>query len=201
NQRALEAVRLWPRAPRDVSACDTSVEIFGQRLAMPLAVAPIGLANLVWPGMDLRLAQAAAAGGIPYVLSTASTTLIEDSAAQAGALRWFQLYTSTDMAITDDLLARARASGFSVLVVTVDVATPGRRYRDLANGFRLPMPMGPSFWAQIIRCPAWAAAALRAPVPSVVNIERYAPARGAQSLAAFMATQVSASVDLDMIAR
>lgn len=201
NRQALDAVRLWPRAPRDVSACDTSVEVFGETLPMPLAIAPIGLADLVWPGMDMKLASGAAAGGIPHILSTAASTTIEDVAAQAGAHRWFQLYTSTDPAITDDLLSRAAAAGYRVLVVTVDVAAPGRRYRDLANGFRLPMAMGPAFWAQLARCPAWALAALGRPVPRIVNLERYAPESGAQSLAAFMAAQISASVDLDAIRR
>lgn len=199
NRLALDAVRLWPRGPRDVSVCDSSVEIFGERLSMPLGVAPIGLANLIWPGTDISLARSAADCGIPYVLSTSSSTLIEDIGKEAGPLRWFQLYVSKDSSINKDLLRRASEAGFSVLVVSTDVPAPGRRYRDLANGFKLPMAMGPSFLAQILRCPAWARAMLKSRAPSIVNLKKYTSLEGSQSLAAFMAAQISSAVDLSVI--
>lgn len=201
NTARLQAIRMMPRGPRNIEKRSSAVTLFGRSYSMPLGIAPIGLANLFWPGCDVALARAANAAGIPHVLSTAASSLIEDVAPAAGENGWFQLYTSKDDAITEDLMSRAERAGYKVLVVTVDVASPGKRRRDLRNGFRLPMPMGPKFVAQIARCPAWALGAFGKPIPRIVNLERYAPKGGAQSLAAFMAAQISPMVDLDQIAR
>ena len=201
NVARLREIRMLPRGPRNIAGRAIKARLFGRDYAMPLGIAPIGLANLFWPGTDIALARAAKEADIPHVLSTAASTMLEDVAPAAGGNGFFQLYTSRDDAITEDLLKRAEEAGYEVLIVTIDVAMPGKRRRDLRNGFRLPMPMGPKFALQVARCPSWAFASLGQPVPRIVNLERYAPASGAQSLAAFMAAQISPMVDLDQIVR
>lgn len=201
NITRLNDIQMIPRAPRDIADRSSAVTLFGQDYALPVGIAPIGLANILWPGMDLALAKAARKANIAYVQSTASSSLIEDIAPAAGNMGWFQLYTSKDDSITEDLLTRAETAGYRTLVVTVDVALPGKRRRDLVNGFALPMKMGPKFASQLITRPVWLRAALGQPVPRIVNLQRYAPATGAQSLAAFMAAQISPSVDMDQISR
>lgn len=201
NMSRLSDIRMLPRGPRDVSSRQSGVRLFGKDYAQPFGISPIGLANLFWPGTDIALARAARQAGIPHVLSTAASTMLEEVAPETGGMGWFQLYVSKDDAITDDLLRRAEAAGYEVLVVTVDITQPGKRRKDIRNGFTLPMPMGPRFMAQLAARPSWCLAAFGKPVPKIVNLERYAPSDGAQTLAAFMAAQISAAVDLDQIAR
>lgn len=201
NTSRLAALRMLPRGPRDVSRRTTEVQILGRTYSMPLGMAPIGIANLFWPGTDLAMAHAAREAKIPQILSSAASTRIEEIGRVLDGTGWFQLYASTNDEISEALLSRAERAGFEVLVLTVDVALPGRRWRDLRNGFRLPMPMGPRFLAQLAARPAWLAASAGRPVPKIVNFEDYAPSGGAQSLPQFMASQISPEIDLDAVAR
>jgi (S)-mandelate dehydrogenase len=104
---------------------------------MPLAIAPTGLNSIFWPKGDIVLAQAAARAGIPFILSTASNSSIEDVAAHSDGDRWFQLYV-VQRELAANLTHRARDNGYSTLVLTTDVAVNGNRERDLRNGFASP---------------------------------------------------------------
>lgn len=195
NRDAFARVELLPRALIDCERRDASVTILGQRFEWPFGIAPIGMANLVWPGADEALARCAAKAGIPYVLSTAGTTSIETIASIAPQ-SWFQLYVGRDQPIVDSLVARADAAGLPVLVVTVDVPAPGKRVRDLANRFSLPLRPDARMALDLIRHPSWALATLRAGAPRFANLERYGDKNASpQSLAALMAGQTSARLD------
>jgi (S)-mandelate dehydrogenase len=204
NLEALARVRLAPHVLYGSESCDTSVELFGRRWALPIAVAPIGLANLVRPGADLSMARAAARVGIPFILSTAATTSIEDAAVAAPDL-WFQLYVGREPAIVEDLLVRAQRAGVRTLIVTVDLPAPGKRVRDLNNRFVLPLRPSLAMAADLISCPRWTLALLAEGTPRFANLERYAPAgSSAQSLANLMASQSSPRLNwalLEMIRR
>ena len=139
NVDAFDRIRLVPRALVDISQIDLSRELFGRRYGLPFGFAPVGFANLIWPGADEALARAAAAADIPYALSTAGCTSIERIAAVAPKNAWFQLYVLKDDKVNDDLVARAAAADNEVLLVTVDVPVNGRRLRNLRNGFSLPL--------------------------------------------------------------
>ena len=136
---------------------DMSVELFGKRYAAPLGVAPTGLANLARSGADVMLARAAAALNLPFVLSTAATTTIEAVAAAVPHHTWFQLYMPKDRGIGYDFVDRAAASGITVLMVTVDIAVPGRRNRDVRNGFSLPLRWDFGMVLDLLRHLAWGA--------------------------------------------
>ncbi len=134
NVDDLKRVALRQRVLRDVSDLDLSTEIFGQKLALPVALAPIGLAGLNARRGECQAARAAESAGIPFTLSTVSACNLEEVAATATSPFWFQLYMIRDRAFMRDLMARARAVGCSTLVFTVDMPVPGSRYRDYHSG-------------------------------------------------------------------
>ena len=202
NTAAFDALRLVPRAGRDVAARDTSVTLFGRRWAMPFGVAPTGLADLARPGADLAIARAAAAADIPFILSTTATTDIETVARAIPDHLWFQLYMPADRAIGHDLVRRAREAGAAALVVTLDVPAPGKRERDLRNGFALPLRFGPRRLLDFASHPAWAWRMARAGAPRFASLIPYAPpGAGSTSLAAFMARQITADLTWEEVAR
>ncbi|GAA4197079.1 lactate 2-monooxygenase [Microbispora amethystogenes] len=142
NREALDRWRIVPRMLRDVRGRDLSVTVLGRRLPAPLALAPIGVLSIMHPDAEPAAARAAAALGVPFVLSSASSTPMEEVAAAMGdGERWFQLYWGRDREVTLSFLARARASGFSVLVVTLDTPLLAWRPRDLDQAY-LPFLRG-----------------------------------------------------------
>ena len=195
NRAAFDACTITPRVLRDVGVRDMSVELFGNRYAAPLGIAPTGLANLARGGADVMLARAAAALNLPFVLSTAATTTIEAVAAAVPHHTWFQLYMPKDRGIGYDFVDRAAASGITVLMVTVDIAVPGRRNRDVRNGFSLPLRWDFGMVLDLLRHPAWALDMLASGAPRLANWEKYAvAAASAGSLAAMQANQIDASM-------
>ncbi|GAB3137750.1 lactate 2-monooxygenase [Microbispora hainanensis] len=142
NREALDRWRIVPRMLRDVRERDLSVTVLGRRLPAPLALAPIGVLSIMHPEAERAAARAAAATGVPFVLSSASSTPMEDVAAAMGdGERWFQLYWGKDREVTLSFLARARAAGFTVLVVTLDTPLLAWRPRDLDQAY-LPFLRG-----------------------------------------------------------
>jgi L-lactate dehydrogenase (cytochrome) len=134
NVSDLETIALRQRVLRNVSALDTSTELFGQQLAMPVMLGPIGLAGLSARRGEVQAARAAEAAGIPFTLSTVSACAIEEVVRGTSRPFWFQLYMIRDRAFMKDLLERAKAAGCSALVFTVDMPVPGSRYRDVRSG-------------------------------------------------------------------
>jgi L-lactate dehydrogenase (cytochrome) len=134
NIADLEAIALRQRILTDVSRIDLSTDLFGQRLAMPVALAPIGLAGLNARRGEVQAARAAGKAGIPFCLSTVSACPIGEVAAGTDAPFWFQLYMIRDRGFMRDLMAQAKDAGCSALVFTVDMPVPGSRYRDYRSG-------------------------------------------------------------------
>jgi L-lactate dehydrogenase (cytochrome) len=133
NVHDLEDVLLRQVVMRDVTARDASVEVLGQRLALPVVLAPVGLAGMLAPRAEVQAARAAEAAGVPFVESTVSICGIEEVARATSTPPWFQLYVMRDRAYAEDLIARARAAKSPVLVLTVDLAVAGARHRDTRN--------------------------------------------------------------------
>lgn len=142
NLEAFERRRLRPRMLTGNSERDLSVEVLGTRSPAPFLLAPIGVLSIAHPEGELAVARAAAALGIPFCLSTAASSSIEDIAEAMGdAPRWFQLYWISDREIVASLLARAEKAGFSAVVVTLDTPILGWRPRDLRRAY-LPFVTG-----------------------------------------------------------
>ncbi|MBP2369684.1 alpha-hydroxy-acid oxidizing protein [Pseudonocardia parietis] len=140
NREAFAGKEIVPRILRDVGERDLSVELFGRRLPAPLLLAPIGALDLVRRGADTAVARAAAAAGVPMVISNQAGAPMEEIAAAAGP-SWFQLYWSTSDELVDSFLARAEAAGCEAVVVTLDTTMLGWRPRDLDLG-HLPFARG-----------------------------------------------------------
>ncbi len=155
NRAAFDRVLFAPRYLRDVAMLDTSTVVFGQRLAYPFIVGPTGLNGLYWPRAEEALARAAHAAGVAFALSTASNSLLEDVRATTSGPLWFQLYVSEDRKIADDLMRRALAAGYSVLVLTVDAQVHGKRDHDQRNGFRMPLPWTGTLAWDLLSHPRW----------------------------------------------
>ena len=136
NSRAFEAVTLRPRCAVAVPSCDLRTVVLGASLPMPLILAPVGSSRLIHPRGEEAAAHAAGAAGIPYVLSTFSGCLLEDVAAASSAPLWYQLYLAGGRDCALPALDRAKAAGFSALVVTIDTAVAGMRERDFRNGVK-----------------------------------------------------------------
>ena len=136
--RAWDRFRIRPRVLVDVSAVDTRTTILGTPLAFPVLTAPCALNRLAHPDGEVAVARAAAASGIVQVLSTASSTGLEEVATAVPAPRWFQLYCYRDLAITEDLVRRAESAGYTALCLTVDVPILGRREREVRASFAPP---------------------------------------------------------------
>jgi L-lactate dehydrogenase (cytochrome) len=134
NVADLEAVALRQRVLAGVDQVDLSTTLFGEAMAMPAALAPIGLAGLSARRGERQAVRAAQAAGVPFTLSTVSACTLEEVAQAATRPFWFQLYMTRDRGFMRDLLARARDLGCSALVFTVDMPLPGSRYRDYHSG-------------------------------------------------------------------
>jgi L-lactate dehydrogenase (cytochrome) len=158
NVEALQNVKLRQRVLRDVSAQDLSTEFFGRKFAMPVALAPVGLAGLTARRGEVQAARAAEAAGVAFCLSTVSACSYEEVADTVQQPIWFQLYMVRDREFMRDLLARVAGRGTNTLVFTVDLPLPGPRYRDartgLAGGSSLSGRMKRAH--QILARPGWA---------------------------------------------
>ena len=158
NVSDLQDIALRQRVLRDVSNIDLSTTLFGQKSALPVALAPIGRAGMNARRGEVQAARAAAAFGVPFTLSTVSACPIQEEAAGSPEPFWFQLYMIRDRAFMKDLLARAAEAGCPALVFTVDMPVPGSRYRDLRSGLAgAAGPVGDlrRIW-QAVQRPAWA---------------------------------------------
>ena len=138
NRAAYERLRLLPRVLVDVSQRDLRTTVLGTPMAFPVIVAPTAFQRLAHPEGEVATARGAGAAGVVMTLSSLATASIEQVAAAADDLLWFQLYVYRDREVTRDLVQRAEAAGARALVLTVDAPLLGRRERDVRNRFALP---------------------------------------------------------------
>src|SRR3954452_25217157 len=132
NRSAWDVWRIVPRMLRDVAVRDTSVELFGRRLPVPILLAPVGVLEMAHRDADLAVARAAASEGVGMVLSNQASRPMEAVCAALGDTpRWFQLYWSTSDELVASFVSRAAAAGASAIVVTLDTTLLGWRSRDL----------------------------------------------------------------------
>lgn len=134
NVADLEAIALRQRVLRDVSGIDLSTTLFGQKLELPVALAPVGLAGLNARRGEVQAVRAAQAEGVPFCLSTVSACPLREVVAAARQPIWFQLYVMRDRGFMREMIAQAREAKCSALLFTVDMPVPGSRYRDIRSG-------------------------------------------------------------------
>lgn len=138
NVNDLENIALRQRVLKDMSQLDTQIELFGEKLSIPAILAPVGALGMYVRRGEVQAAKAAASRNIPFTLSTVSICSIEEVAPKIDRPMWFQLYVLKDRGFMRNALERAKAAGCSTLVFTVDMPTPGARYRDMHSGMSGP---------------------------------------------------------------
>ena len=149
------AVALRQRVLKDMSQLDTSIELFGEKLSIPVALSPVGLTGMYRRRGEVQAARAADKHGIPFTMSTVSVCPIEEVAPKSQRPMWFQLYVLKDRGFMQNALERAQAAGCTTLVFTVDMPVPGARYRDAHSGMSGPNAPLRRYW-QAMTHPRWA---------------------------------------------
>lgn len=202
NRQAFERIRVWPRVLNDVSAPRIEGELLGSPVKAPLVVAPMGSCMLAWPQADIAIARAAAAHGLPYTLSTMSTTSIERMARAVQGTLWFQLYVLKDQDFNLQLIDRAHAHGYRALVVTVDLQAGGKREKDYRNGITIPLRPSWRLLRDGMTHPAWAWQLLRGGLPTFENVAGYGGmADNGLPIAARVGQSLDDAFDWDKLAR
>lgn len=155
NTSDLQSIGLRQRVLRGSESIDLSTSLFGETLAAPFGLSPVGLTGMYARRGEVQAAKAAERAGIPYTLSTVSVCSLEEVASKTNRAIWFQLYVLKDRAFMKNVLERAQAAGVRTLVFTVDMPVPGARYRDAHSGMSGPnAPLKRMY--QAITHPEWA---------------------------------------------
>ena len=185
NRRAFDAVTFRPRHAVRLDACDVGTRVLGMDLALPFLLAPVGYSRVMHPDGEAGAASAAGAAGTAYVLSTMSGQALEDVKAASTGPVWYQLYLVGGRGAAEAAIDRARAAGYSALVITIDTAVAGFRERDVRNGVTALLNGGIAaklpFLPQLLAHPRWLAGFLRdGGLPSLPNV--VSPGGGAMPL-------------------
>jgi L-lactate dehydrogenase (cytochrome) len=194
NRADFEALRFRQRVLIDVSKQDTGTTILGVPAKLPLVIAPTGMAGFVHGDGEMLAAQAAAAAGIPFCLSTVSVCSIEDVRGATRTPFWFQLYVMKDRGYTDELMDRAAAAGCSALMMTVDIPVGGLRRRDAKNGLSVPPRLTLGNVLDIATKPRWLWSLARARRREFGNMTAAVARAGGMPFAQFVQSQFDASV-------
>lgn len=189
NTRAFDDYELRFRVLSSTAHPDCSVELLGEKLDVPFFLSPAAGNRLFHTDGEKGGALAAAEVGTAYCLSTLSSIPIEDVSNLTTGPKWFQLYVWKDRGLVREMLDRAKAAGFSAMILTVDFPITGNRERDLANGFTIPPKIGPKQIYEALRAPAWSLDYLTKPAIRYANLSADTPAT---TLNQFVADQLSA---------
>lgn len=171
NRAAFSDYEFLPRALTDITTVDTSTRLFGRDIAMPLMISPTGMSRMFHHSAEGAVARVAGREGIPYALSTMGTTTIEDIVPETSGPRVFQIYVMKDRAVTEDFIARTKASNYDGLILTVDTVITGNRERDRRHALSLPPKITPGNFLGFATRPGWSLPALRKNPLDLVNLK------------------------------
>lgn len=175
NTKEVRDVELKPYYLTKHTKSEMKTNLFGHEYDAPFGIAPVGLQGLMWPNSPEILAKAAFEHNIPFILSTVTTSNIERIGELTEGQAWFQLYHPAKDELRDDLIKRAAAAEYPVLVLLSDVPTFGFRPRDIRNGLAMPPSMSIKNIMQIMGRPEWAAKTLIHGQPDFANLKPYMP--------------------------
>jgi L-lactate dehydrogenase (cytochrome) len=175
NRADLDGLRFRQRVGINVDNRTTRSTMAGQEVAMPVAIAPVGLTGLNWADGEILGARAAEKFGIPFTLSTMSICSIEDVAGEVSKPFWYQLYVFRDRGFAASLIERAKAAKCSALVLTFDLQIQGQRHMDLKNGLTVPPRLTPGTVLDVMTKPGWVLNVLTGRRKSFGNLEGRIP--------------------------
>lgn len=155
NEDDFKKIKLRQRVLVDMTNRSLETTMIGEKVAMPVALAPTGLTGMQYADGEMLAAQAAEAFGVPFTLSTMSICSIEDVASVTKKPFWFQLYVMKDRDFVKNLIDRAKAAGCSALVLTLDLQILGQRHKDIRNGLSAPPKFTPKHIWQMATRPGW----------------------------------------------
>ncbi|MFZ1418035.1 MAG: alpha-hydroxy acid oxidase [Burkholderiaceae bacterium] len=200
NEADFARIKLRQRVAVDMRNRSTATTMIGQKVAMPLALAPTGLTGMQHADGEILAARAAMAFGVPFTLSTMSICSIEDVAEHAGRGFWFQLYMMKDREFMSRLIGRAKAAGCSALVLTLDLQILGQRHKDLINGLSAPPKLTVKNMLNIATKPRWALGMLRTSRRGFGNIVGHVSGvDDMSSLSSWTADQFDPALDWDAV--
>jgi L-lactate dehydrogenase (cytochrome) len=175
NRADLDGLHFRQRVGINVDNRTTRSTMAGQEVAMPVAIAPVGLTGLNWADGEILGARAAEKFGIPFTLSTMSICSIEDVAGEVSKPFWYQLYVFRDRGFAASLIERAKAAKCSALVLTFDLQIQGQRHMDLKNGLTVPPRLTPGTVLDVMTKPGWVLNVLTGRRKSFGNLEGRIP--------------------------
>lgn len=194
NERDFQSIELRQRVGRRLAGRSLASTMAGEPVAMPVALAPVGIAGMQHADGEILAARAAESFGVPFTLSTMSVCSIEDVAAATSKPFWFQLYVMRDRGFVRSLMDRALSAGCSTLVVTLDLQVVGQRHKDLRNGLSTPPRFDIGSALQVLTRPRWCMGMLKTKRRRLGNIVGHAP--GADDLRS-MSEWVASQFDLE----
>ncbi|NRB36342.1 MAG: alpha-hydroxy-acid oxidizing protein [Rhodobacteraceae bacterium] len=202
NSSDFEKLRLRQRVAVDMSGRSTTAQMIGQDVAMPVALAPVGLTGMQNADGEIKAAKAARDFGVPFTLSTMSINSIEEVAEATKAPFWFQLYTMRDTDFTANLIERAKAANCSALVITLDLQLLGQRHKDLKNGLSAPPKLTAKTIANLMTKWSWGIEMLGAKRRNFGNIVGHVKGVSDTSqLSSWTADQFDLTLDWDKVAK
>ena len=202
NTSDFEQLRLRQRVAVDMTNRSLETEMIGQKVKMPVALAPVGLTGMQCADGEIKAARAAEAFGVPFTLSTMSICSIEDVAEHTTKPFWFQLYTMKDTGFVSNLIQRAKDAKCSALVITLDLQILGQRHKDLKNGLSAPPKPTLKNMINLSTKWAWGLEMLGTKRRSFGNIVGHASGvKDTSSLSDWTATSFDPTLDWDKIAK
>lgn len=200
NEADFARIKLRQRVAVDMRNRSSATTMIGQKVAMPVALAPTGLTGMQHADGEMLAARAAMAFGVPFTLSTMSICSIEDVAEHAGRGFWFQLYMMKDREFMSRLIGRAKAAGCSALVLTLDLQILGQRHKDLINGLSAPPKLTLKNIVNMATKPRWAWGMLRTSRRGFGNIVGHVSGvDDMSSLSSWTADQFDPALDWDAV--
>jgi L-lactate dehydrogenase (cytochrome) len=202
NSDDFQRIKLRQKVAVDMSGRSTASTLIGEKVAMPVALAPVGLTGMQSADGEIKAAKAAKKFGVPFTLSTMSICSIEDVAEATQAPFWFQLYVMRDQEFVENIIERAKKANCSALVLTLDLQILGQRHKDLKNGLSAPPKLTLPVLLDLATKWSWGLEMLQTKRRSFGNIVGHAKGVGdTRSLMSWTAEQFDPQLDWDKIAR
>jgi L-lactate dehydrogenase (cytochrome) len=196
NRRDLDAMRFRERVMFDVSNRKLETKMLGEKVSMPVALAPTGMCGAIWSNGEILSCRAAHDFGIPFSLSTNALLSIEDVRGAVDKPFWFQLYLEKDRGFSKELIERAKAAGCPALILTMDLHVEGTRYVDAHNGLGMPPRLTPANIWSIVSHPSWAFAMLHSKRWSFGNYADKVKSGNVKEMAELVRSQLDSSFDV-----